>query len=183
MPEEVRVRTQRTRAESQSDTNSRGKRSYHIPVSRNKCPYRAICYVNIPISGHLFRPPLAQKYTRAQLQSAGPVSRGPDTTASPGRQMSNTDVTFSFLQCLHVHTPRPCVGVSGTSVCGSLLHVHTRPLNRPHASSHGHTHHHIDHIATGVRRGALAPPLSLRILLRHQDDAFCHLGGRRQARR
>ena len=125
---------------------------------------------------------MANYGTRKKLYRC-PVSRGPDTTASPGRQMSNADVTFSFLQCLHVHTPSPWVGLSGTSVCGSLLHVHDRPLNRPHASSHGATHDHIDHIVIRPRHGALAPPLSLCPLLRHQDQASCDLQCARRARR
>ena len=89
--------------------------------------------------------------------------------------MSNADVTFSFLQCLHVHALSPWVGPSGTSICGSLLHVHNRPLNRPHASSHGPTHHRIAHIATGVCRGALTPPFSVWILLVPDVDAYCTL--------
>ena len=122
-----------------------------------------------------------QDQIRAKMMC--PVSRRPDTTASPGRQMSNTDVTFSFLLCLHVHVPSPWVAVSGTSVCGSLLHVHIRPLNRPRASSHGPTYRHIDHITSGVRQGALAPPLSLWPLLVRQDQASCDLRCARRARR
>ena len=64
------------------------------------------------------------------------VSRRPDTTASPWRQMMNTDVTFSFSYCVHVHALSPWVGLSGTSVSGPPLYVHERPLHRPRAPSH-----------------------------------------------
>jgi hypothetical protein len=52
------------------------------------------------------------------------------------RRMLNTDVTISFLKCLHMHALGPWVGLSGTSVSEPLLHVHERPLHRPRATSH-----------------------------------------------
>ena len=103
---------------------------------------------------------------RRMLQpTEGPVSRPPDTTASPGRQMLNTDTILSVSLCLHVSQLGPWDVLTGPTLAGTSLYRHAQPLHRPRALSHyprtcpQRPHHHR---STPRRSGAasiaLGPP-------------------------
>ena len=79
----------------------------------------------------------------------------------------------------------PWVGLSG-AVQVSLSRYYTCMSDRCTGRAQPRTtslHGRYDHIVTGARRGTLVPPLSRRIHLVRKNDASCHVGGRRGARR